>query len=276
MSNGTIPANDCGDDRNDPRSPAFPTRRSALKLLLCAAVTFASRTLGQESQERGDGAVWVDRVLQVNPYAGVDWDRAGQFKTNLHTHTIQSDGRMVPSRVIEECHARGYHALAITDHNRSTWPWTAFERDPAAVKMLGIAGNELSRHHHVLSLFSNYETLENDLDAAVAGVAEAGGLAIVCHPAMHWVPEHSPASGMRVPMSPPLRAITRSDFTVETWFRTTDAGRNVLHESVRFRSPDRLTSNGVERRLHPARAERVLLQLDPGKIDGRLGEFHAK
>ncbi len=275
MSNGTVLTSDRNDSGKGPASLASPTRRSTLKLFFCVAASAASKALGRDSEGHGG------RVLLVNPYRDVDWDRVGQHKANLHTHTTQSDGRMVPSRVIDEYHVRGYHALAITDHNRSTWPWTAFERDPVSMKMLAISANELSRHHHVLSLFSSYETPESDLDAAVAGVAKAGGLAIVCHPAMHWVPEHSPASGMRAPMAPPLRAITRNDFTVETWFRTSDAGRNVLLGNYSERR-----EGSVNLELHTENRVRVFVQPGAGKtidvnvsgdalgINTRDGQWH--
>jgi len=175
-------------------------------------------------QGRPAGAV----TLEVNPYADVDWTGGGQYKTNLHTHSTESDGRLSPAQVIEEYQARGYKALALTDHNRNTWPWTAFDRDPAAVAMLPISGNELSRHHHALSLFSNYETPGSDLEVSLNGVAEAGGLAVLCHPAMHWVPGHAQASGLSVALAPALARVTEGDFTIEAWFRTTDAGRNIL------------------------------------------------
>lgn len=168
------------------------------------------------------------RVLVVNPYAEIDWNRIRQYKLNAHTHTTESDGRLSPQQVIDEYHARGYHALAITDHDRCTWPWTVFDRDPAALNMLAIAGNELSRHHHTLSLFTRFETQERDHDAALAGVAEAGGMAILCHPAMHWVRQYDTPPTLRVPLVPTLRRLPRGDFTIEAWFRTTNAGRNIL------------------------------------------------
>ncbi len=139
----------------------------------------------------------AETTLVVNPYEHVDWQHHRHHKANLHTHTTESDGRLSPAAVLDLYNEHGYAALALTDHDRCTWPWEQYDRDAATLGMTAIPGNELSRHHHVLSLFCDYETEEEDLDAAVAGVAEAGGIAILCHPAMHWEPQHSNASRLR-------------------------------------------------------------------------------
>ncbi len=167
-------------------------------------------------------------VLKMNPYAAVDWERTGHYKANLHTHTTQSDGRMPPAEVIGHYQQRGYHILAITDHDRCTWPWQKFGADPARLGMVAVAGNELSRHHHTLSLFCTLATQTRNLEAAIAEVAEAGGVAVLAHPAMHWPREQRRVPGLQVELTAALRSIAQADFTVEAWFRTTDAGRNIL------------------------------------------------
>ncbi len=136
-------------------------------------------------------------ILVVNPYEGIAWAEIQQYKGNLHTHTTQSDGQFEPARVMDMYRDHGYSILALTDHNKCTWPWEKFERLPGNLGMTALPGNELSRHHHTLSLFCEYETEAEDLDAAIAGVADAGGVAILCHPAMHWEPEYSDASRLR-------------------------------------------------------------------------------
>lgn len=125
-------------------------------------------------------------VLHLNPYEGVLWDQFEQHKANFHTHTTQSDGSMTPSTVIDEYRSRGYTVLALTDHNLATYPWQNYGRDPLQLGMVAVAGNELSRHHHTLSLFNNLTTSTSDWETAIAQVGAAGGLSVVCHPAMHW------------------------------------------------------------------------------------------
>ncbi len=248
-------------------NPGF--RFIILLLLLFVTVSPMSRAWG-----RG-------LVLKVNPYADVDWDEVTQYKANLHTHTTNSDGAMKPEKVMDEYRKRGYNALAITDHNRNTWPWTAYDRDPAAIQMLAISGNELSRHHHTLSLFSNYETPTSDLEVALNGVADAGGLAILCHPAMHWVPWYAQASGLKVALAPALAKITEGDFTVETWFRTPDTGRNILMGNYSGGYTGALnlelhTDNRVRVYVQPVKGATVDLNIKAETlgIDTRDGKWH--
>ncbi len=133
----------------------------------------------------------------VNPYQHVDWKSIHQYKGNLHTHTTESDGSFEPAKVIDLYHEHGYDMLAITDHNKFVWPWEAYGRSPETLGMTAVRGNELSRHHHALSLFCEYETESEDLDEALAGVAAAGGMAILCHPAMHWEGDRAQTSRLR-------------------------------------------------------------------------------
>jgi D-alanine-D-alanine ligase len=88
-----------------------------------------------------------------DPYERVDWSPWRPHKANLHSHTTASDGTQTPGAVIDEYQARGYDILAITDHDTyrngsgtgaSTWPWTAFGRDPDELGMLAVRGNEFS------------------------------------------------------------------------------------------------------------------------------------
>ncbi len=160
----------------------------------------------------------------VDPYAGVDWSQVQQHQGNLHTHTTQSDGRMTPDQVVDEYHARGYTILSLTEHNLCTWPWTEFatmerkgrafradlaaakeaageevpakhreapvppyeNRDPAALGMLAIPGNEASLHHHTCVLFVEYEPPARELEQTLKEVAAAGGLAVLNHPGRYW------------------------------------------------------------------------------------------
>ncbi len=221
-------------------------------------------------------------VLKTNPYEGVDWEQTGRYKANLHTHTTQSDGRMPPAEVIGHYHQRGYHILAITDHDRCTWPWQKFGADPAQLGMLAVAGNELSRHHHTLSLFCTLATQTRELETAIAEVGTAGGVAVLAHPAMHWPRERRRVPGLQVELKPVLRSIARADLTVEAWFRTTDAGRNILMGNYAGGRGGALnlelhTDNRVRVYLAPVEEGRTAdLNVDAGRldIDTRDGRWH--
>jgi hypothetical protein len=152
-----------------------------------------------------------------NPYKNVDWKNHKQYKANFHTHTTCSDGRLNPHTVVDRYAELGYTILAITDHNLVTYPWTAFEglgeskksaqrfanepetmpqefdfgnRDPSSLGIIAIQANELSRHHHMGSLFNghngpayeeeiSYEITERQ---SLKAVADSNGIAMLYHP----------------------------------------------------------------------------------------------
>jgi len=93
------------------------------------------------------------RQVALDPYAEVDWASSVRCKANLHAHTTCSDGTLSPAEVIDAYAARGYDALAITDHDTfrndsgtgaATWPWTAHGRDPERLGMLAVRGTEFT------------------------------------------------------------------------------------------------------------------------------------
>ena len=128
------------------------------------------------------------RLTIVNPYAEVDWQHDGQYRANFHTHTTESDGLASPDAVIDRYHALGYRILALTDHDTkgpvtTTWPWSRFSRDPAELGMVAIEGNEISRHHHTGSYFSDYGDPDvASEDAALDAIGHMHGLAVFFHP----------------------------------------------------------------------------------------------
>ena len=152
-------------------------------------------------------------VLISNPYAEVCWDSEGRYRANFHAHTTGTDGRMNPHEVVDAYHELGYSILALTDHNAVTYPWTAFtqlphsiiatyrqksrnldtstlnreNRDPEALSMIAIQGNELSNHHHMGSFFSDYNEIGTEVDSLKA-IAAKGGTAVLCHPGCYDYP----------------------------------------------------------------------------------------
>lgn len=122
-------------------------------------------------------------VVIDNPYAAVDWENTERLKVNLHAHTRQSDGKMQPAEVIDAYQAANYAALALTDHNTAAWPWTDFGRDPAALGIIAIAGNEFSSGHHRNILFALMQgDPGSDVAATVRQAEAAGGLMQLNHP----------------------------------------------------------------------------------------------
>lgn len=144
----------------------------------------------------------------TNPYEQVDWQNHRQYKANLHTHTTKSDGGLAPQMAVDHYHQLGYNILAITDHNEVTYPWTEFasmeasgkskerlengqidpesiiyeNRDPEALGMIAIQGNEVSAPHHIGSLFNDYNHPTKQEDSAFVSIAAKDGLVIINHP----------------------------------------------------------------------------------------------
>ena len=69
--------------------------------------------------------------VDINPYEDVDWGSIQRFKTNLHTHTIYSDGRVTPNERVDEYKNQDYDIISLTDHDtmrdhvrlETLWRW---------------------------------------------------------------------------------------------------------------------------------------------------------
>jgi len=125
-------------------------------------------------------------ILVVNPYAGVNWATYEQYKANFHTHTNESDGAATPAATIDLYDAAGYEILALTDHDLTSYPWSTYSKDPAALGMIAVAGQEISTNDHIVALFSTEAAYEDaDEDATVADIAAHNGLVIMAHPGQY-------------------------------------------------------------------------------------------
>ena len=129
-------------------------------------------------------------ALLNNPYDGLDLVNTPRYKSNLHTHTNQSDGSHSVGSVIEKYHEKGYKILALTDHDNMrtgvTYPWSDFqngtyELDPAALGMLAIKGTEISAPNHIGSYFNDI-TLQTDEEQGILDTQNSGGISVINHP----------------------------------------------------------------------------------------------
>ena len=111
----------------------------------------------------------------------------------MHTHTTESDGVFTPAETIDMYHEEGFDILALTDHDShkevhiTTYPWTDFDRDPEALGMVDVEGNELTGiYQHMLSLFNDFGGgSPYDFDEHLDEVGDKGGIAIYAHPTGH-------------------------------------------------------------------------------------------
>jgi len=93
-----------------------------------------------------------------------------------------SDGSMTPTAKIDAYRSLGYTILALTDHNRVTWPWQDYGREPEALGMLAVQGCEPSRHHHMGSYFNDYNGASDNVEESIRAVGDRNGLAVIFHP----------------------------------------------------------------------------------------------
>ena len=149
--------------------------------------------------------------IHDNPYEGIDWTSINQYKSNLHTHTTQSNDAIdefTTANVVDKYHAAGYKILALTDHDYNPYPWQLFPqymsgvpaRDPESLGMLAIPGNELSKdntnswsertggefnHHN--DFFTGRQGQEfASLQESYAYTYALGGMQIINHPGQYW------------------------------------------------------------------------------------------
>ena len=52
----------------------------------------------------------------------VDYNKEGFYLTDLHVHTVYSDGADTPEKILDLAHERGIRDLAFTDHDTAFWP----------------------------------------------------------------------------------------------------------------------------------------------------------
>ncbi len=164
----------------------------------------------------------------TNPYETVDWENWNQYKAQLHSHTLYSDGTMDVKDVVEEYYAQDYDILAITDHGVVHKGWnvvpevldlvgynqyindfepmsaerykeitTGADRDgrPMLDVPMGIEMNALVvRKNHVNGFFCGYGQgilgVEEDYETVIAGTDSAGGITFINHPGDFFAANH--------------------------------------------------------------------------------------
>lgn len=185
--------------------------RSRAPFILAALLGALAVGAAAEGRER-------ERIAVTNPYEGVDWDATGYYDANLHTHTRYSDGRHSPHHAIDRYHEMDYKILALTDHDslhvdlrpKALYPWTELKniyheikdkrverfdktfgevwpeewenRDPDELGMVSIPGSEISRTHHLGSLFNDYAGGTRSEETAFQEIEKRGGLSLFFHP----------------------------------------------------------------------------------------------
>lgn len=117
-------------------------------------------------------------VLIINPYENVNWRNVKRYKSNLHIHTEQSDGKLKIEEVISLYKNKSYSILSITDHNKFVYT--------SEKEILLIPGIELGKNqHHILGYFSFQipEDLENTNEEII--IKNISGISVFAHPSRY-------------------------------------------------------------------------------------------
>lgn len=180
-------------------------------IVFCSLITAAtSNTLLVSQQPQGfDDKTCIltnSEYIIFNPYESVDFSSSTHYKANLHTHTTQSDGdNSVQDVIVHYALVGGYHILALTDHNRNTWPWSTWlagytpdyvTSSSAYYPTLGqgvlaVSGNEPSRNHHHGSLLNDYAGNGANLDESFQYISDNNGVSLFYHPGRYTNPNNA-------------------------------------------------------------------------------------
>ncbi len=71
-----------------------------------------------------------------NPYADVDWDTFSAYKTDLHSHTIASDGDNTTKEMAERHYELGFDIYAQSDHGTVNYSWTEKDSYDPTIKFI--------------------------------------------------------------------------------------------------------------------------------------------
>ncbi len=109
------------------------------------------------------------------------------IKGNLHTHSMNSDGRLTAEQVVELYYVNGYGLLSITDHEKLT----KFSTDKLVLVPgfeTSVKGTRLNYDYHVVLLnvedVDHVQKLRNSIEELLDFTFESGGLAFIAHP--YW------------------------------------------------------------------------------------------
>jgi hypothetical protein len=102
-----------------------------------AGTNVITAIVGQSSFASND--LWFDLELTIadkgtpidfvidNPYANVDWESTGRYRTALHNHSTYSDGFVTREEVLLDFFNKGFDIVSMNDHNYLTVGWEVGE-----------------------------------------------------------------------------------------------------------------------------------------------------
>lgn len=85
----------------------------------------------------------------TDPYADVDWDEWGVYKTQLHCHTTASDGFLTIDEFVQKHYDLNFDIVALTDHGTLNRGWN---REPDLVPLMRLIKKERTKNAPVVPI----------------------------------------------------------------------------------------------------------------------------
>ncbi len=160
-----------------------------------------------------------ERVVFWSPYQDLNWPETGHYDSEFHTHPGLGDEQYDPHQTVDRYYEEGYKILALASHDydipddyiNSIYPWTSLseiyekikharnptegnktyeeianepfeDRDPVALGMISVEGNEVSAPHHMVSLFNSLTNGAGTESATLQIIEDLGGIVYFAHP----------------------------------------------------------------------------------------------
>ncbi len=99
-----------------------------------------------------------------NPYANVDWDSWGAYKTQLHSHTTASDGEQTIHEYVKAHYDADYDIVSLTDHGTLNRGWN---NEPQLIPLVRLVKYERTKMADVIPL------TEEEYSAYTGGTASS-------------------------------------------------------------------------------------------------------
>ena len=108
----------------------------------------------------------------VDPYARVDWDAWGKYKTQLHCHTTASDGFMKIDEFVQMHYDHNYDIVALTDHGTLNQGWNVV---PETVPLMRYIKKDRTKMEDIVPLTDEvYQTYINGTAESATRTHENG------------------------------------------------------------------------------------------------------
>lgn len=96
-----------------------------------------------------DASAPKKNYIITDPYANVDWDEWGVYKTQLHCHTTASDGFLKIDEFVQKHYDLNFDIVALTDHGTLNRGWN---KEPELVPLMRLIKKERTKNEPVVPI----------------------------------------------------------------------------------------------------------------------------